>query len=154
MAVPDQTAAACANKHLNEVIARYGCSVTIHSDQGRCCESAIMAELCKLLEVKKTRTSQRNPKCNGQAERFNRSVLRMIKSYLQREQENWNLNLACLSFAYRSPLPQESSGPTQFILMMGREAHLPADLHTGVKAMKMEKYKDMGHMLKPNVACI
>ena len=36
MAVPDQTAATCANKLLNEVIARYGCPLTIHSDQGRC----------------------------------------------------------------------------------------------------------------------
>ena len=130
MAVPDQTAATCANKLLNEVIPRYGCPLTIHSDQGRCYESAIMAELCKLLEVKKTRTSPRNPKCNGQAERFNRSLLRMIKSYLRGEQENWDLNLGCLAFAYRST-PQESSGLTPFMLMMGREARLPAELMYG-----------------------
>ena len=49
MAVPDQTASTPVNKLLNEVIARCGCPLTIHSDQGRRYESAIMAELCKLL---------------------------------------------------------------------------------------------------------
>lgn len=130
MAVPDQTAFTCANKLLNEVISRYGCPLSIHSDQGRCYESSIFAELCTLLEIKKTRTSPRNPKCNGQAERFNRSLLRMIKSYLQGEQENWDLNLGCLAAAYRST-PQESTGLTPNLLMLGREVRLPAELMYG-----------------------
>ena len=54
----------------------------------------------------------------------------MIKSYLRGEQENWDLNLGCLAFAYRS-IPQESSGLTPFMLMMGREACLPAELMYG-----------------------
>jgi hypothetical protein len=35
MPIPDQTAQTCADKLLNEVISRYGCPVTIHTDQGR-----------------------------------------------------------------------------------------------------------------------
>ena len=85
MAVPGQTAKTCANKLLNEVIARYGCPLTILSDQGAAYESSIFHELCQLLEIRKTRTSNRNPRCNAQAERFNRSLLRMIKAYLQGE---------------------------------------------------------------------
>lgn len=130
MAVPDQTASTCANKLLNEVIARFGCPLTIHSDQGRSYESAIFAKLCKLLEIRKTRSSPRNPRCNGLAERFNRSLLRMIKSYLQGEQENWDLNLGCLAAAYRST-PQESTGLTPNLLMLGREVRLPAELMYG-----------------------
>ena len=129
-AVPDQTASTCANKLLNEVISRYGCPLSIHSDQGRCYESSIFAELCRLLEIKKTRTSPRNPECNGQAERFNRSLLRMIKSYLQGKQENWDLNLGCLAAAYRST-PQMSTGLTPNLLMLGREVRLPAELMYG-----------------------
>ena len=112
---------------LNEVIARYGCPLTIHSDQGRCYESAIFAELCKVLEIRKTRTSARNPRCNGQGERFNRSLLRMVKSYLKGEQENWDLNLGCLAAAYRAT-PQESTGLTPNLLLLGREVRLPAEL--------------------------
>ena len=81
--VPDQTATTCANVILNEVICRYGCPLALHSDQGRNYESEIFQQLCKLLEVRKTRTSARNPKANGQTERFNRTLLSMIKSYIR-----------------------------------------------------------------------
>ena len=138
MAVPDQTAATCANKLLNEVIARYGCPLTIHSDQGKCYESVIMAELCRLLEIRKTRTSPRNPRCNGQAERFNRTLLRMIKSYLQGEQKNWDPNLGSLAFAYWST-PQESSRHTPLMIMMGREACLPAEMMNGAQCNEYEE---------------
>ena len=35
IAVPDQTTTTCANVMLNEVIARFGCPLSLHSDQGR-----------------------------------------------------------------------------------------------------------------------
>jgi hypothetical protein len=41
LAVPDQTAETCASKILNEFISRWGCPLTIHSDQGRNYESKI-----------------------------------------------------------------------------------------------------------------
>ena len=82
-AVPDQTAVTTAEVILNEVIARFGCPYEIHSDQGRNFESQIFAELCRLLEVRKTRTSPGNPKCNGQTERFNKTLIRLIKAYLK-----------------------------------------------------------------------
>ena len=37
--VPDQTATTCAKILLNEIIARFGCPVDVHSDQGRNFES-------------------------------------------------------------------------------------------------------------------
>ena len=80
-AVPDQTANTCADVILNEVIARFGCPLSLHSDQGKNYESKILAELCQLLEVHKTCTSPGNPQCNGQAERFNQTLFKMIKAY-------------------------------------------------------------------------
>ena len=125
--VPDQTAVTCAQIILNEVICRLGCPLSIHSDQGRNYESQIFQELCKLLEIRKTRTSPKNPKCNGQTERFNRNLISMIKSYLRGEQENWDLNLGCLAGAYRAS-PHESTGLTPNILMLGREIRLPFEI--------------------------
>ncbi len=60
-AVPDQSAETTARVILNEVIARYGAPLSIHSDKGANYESKIFAELCQLLEIRKTRTTTRNP---------------------------------------------------------------------------------------------
>lgn len=64
-AVPDQTAATSADRILNDFIARYEYPYDLHSDQGRNYESIIFAELCQLLEIRKTSTVPGNPRCNG-----------------------------------------------------------------------------------------
>ena len=129
-AIPDQTAATCADRILNDVIARFGCPYDMHSDQGRNYESHIFQELCRLLEIRKTRTSVCNPRCNGQSERFNRTLVRMIKAYLCGEQTEWDRNLGCLAAAYRAT-PNESTALTPNLLMLGREVRLPAEVIFG-----------------------
>ncbi|MCG8045846.1 MAG: RNase H-like domain-containing protein [Candidatus Thiodiazotropha endolucinida] len=129
-ALPDQTAKTCARTLLNEVFARYGICNMLLSDQGRNFESSIFQELCQMLEIKKSRTSVRNPRCNGQTERFNKTLIRMIKAYLKDEQTDWDLNLGCLAAAYRST-PNESTQLTPNLLMLGREVRLPAELLHG-----------------------
>ena len=128
--VPDQTAVTCARFILNDVICRYGCPISFHSDQGRSYENEVFRELCELLEIRKTRTSARNPKGNGQTERFNRTLLSMIKSFLKGEQTNWDLNLGCLAGAYRAT-PNESTGLTPNLLLLGREIRFPIELTNG-----------------------
>ena len=128
--VPDMTAEVCASKILNEYISRWGCPLSIHSDQGRTYESKVFKELCRMLEISKTRTSVRNPKGNGQSERFNRTLLRMIKAYLCDEQEEWDLHLGCLAGAYRAT-PHEATKMTPNLMTMGREVRLPAELVFG-----------------------
>jgi transposase InsO family protein len=130
--VPDQTAVTCARVILMEVISRFGCPLSMHTDQGRNYERALFAELCRLLDIKKTRTTARNPRCNGQAERFNRTLLRMIKAYLKGEQEDWDLHLGCLAAAYRTT-PHDSTTLTPNLIVLGREVRLPAELVYGHK---------------------
>ena len=142
--VPDQSAQTCARVMLNEVISRYGCPLAIHSDQGRCYESNIFKELCKMLEVRKSRTSVRNPRCNGQAERFNKTMVRMVRSYLKGQQKEWDLNLGVLAGAYRAT-PNESTGLTPNLVMLGREVRLPAELiHSPGKARMIEGPQSYG----------
>ena len=141
--VSDMTAEVCATKLLNEVISRWGCPLAVHSDQGRTFESKVFRELCRMLEVRKTRTSVRNPRGNGQVERFNRTLLRMIKAYLCGEQEEWDLHLGCLAGAYRAT-PNESTGMTPNLLTMGREVRLPAELVFGSTNTSDEKITSYG----------
>ena len=121
------TAEICAQKILNEFISRWGCPLSVHSDQGRTYESQVFKQLCRMLEIRKTRTSPRHPQGNGQSERFNRTLLRMVKAYLCGEQRDWDLHLGCLAGAYRAT-PNESTKLSPNLLTIGREVRLPAEL--------------------------
>ena len=90
-------------------------------------ESAVFKQLCRMLEIRKTRTSPRHPQGNGQSERFNRTLLRMVKAYLCGEQRDWDLHLGCLAGAYRAT-PNESTKLSPNLLAIGREMRLPAEL--------------------------
>ena len=91
-----------------------------------------------MLEVRQTRTSVRNPRGNGQAERFNRTLLRMIKAYLRGEQRQWDLHLGCLAGAYRAT-PNESTRMTPNLFTISREVRLPEELVSGPPSPIMEK---------------
>ena len=114
--VPNMASEVCASKILNEYIARWGCPLSIHSDQGRTYESQSFKELCRMLEIRKTIKSVRNPTGNGQFERFNRTLLRMMQAYLCDEREEWDLHLGCLAGAYRAT-PREATKMTPIFLL-------------------------------------
>ena len=122
----DQTATTCAEKVI-EFISRFGCPYDLHTDQGSNFLSRIMKEICQLFEIRKTRTSPYNPRGNGQVERFNKTLVRMIKAYLKDEDKEWDKYLCCLAGAYRATV-HESTGYTPNMLMMGREVRLPVQL--------------------------
>lgn len=125
--VPDQTAHTSAKHLVDEVISRFGCPLDLHSDQGRNYESRLLKEVCDLLEIRKTRTTPRHPQCNGQTERFNRTLIQMIKAFIKDDQRDWDQHLGCLAAAYRSS-QHETTGFTPNFLMLGREVRLPGEL--------------------------
>ena len=108
-AIPDQTAVTCAVVLLTEVFSRLGTALDLHSDQGRNFESDIFAELCQLMEIRKTRTTARNPRCNGQTERFNSTLIRMLKCFIQGQHNDWDRYLGCLAGAYRASVHESTN---------------------------------------------
>ena len=128
--IPDQTAETCTQIILNEFVSRFGCPESLHSDQGSNFESEVFRQLCSLLEIKKTRTSVRNPKGNGQCERVHRTILQMIRAYLKDDQTEWDQHLGCIMSAYRASV-SESTGFTPNMMMLGREVKTPANLIFG-----------------------
>ena len=126
-ALPSQTAEDCAEHIVDDVIARYGCPLDLHSDQGRNYEAKLLKEICALLEIRKTRSSAKHPQGNGQTERFNHTIVQMIKAFLKNEQKDWDVHLSCLAAAYRSAR-HETTGFTPNLLFLGREVRLPGEL--------------------------
>jgi len=152
LAVPNQSAEECARRLVDEVISRWGAPLSIHTDQGTSFQGRLFQELCRILEIKKTRTSARNPRGNGQVERFNRSLLKMIRAYIADEQSDWDLYLGCLAGAYRAT-PHESTSLTPNMMMLGREVRMPGDVMFGqVVVEKAENPAEYAMNLRSRIA--
>ena len=128
-AIPNQ-AAIVAEKLFSEFVCRFGVLHELHSDQGINFESKVMVEVCKLLDIEKNRTLPLHPQSDGQVERYNPTLIEMLRGKLQENQEEWDLQLQTCMVAYRSSV-HESTGETPNMLLQGREIELPLDVITG-----------------------
>ncbi|CAG2216575.1 unnamed protein product [Mytilus edulis] len=59
-------------------------------------------EVCKLLEIHKTRSTSYRPCSNGIIERFNATLEGMIRSFVNKNANDWDLHIGILMAAYRS----------------------------------------------------
>ena len=76
--IPNQETKTVAEKLLNEMFFRFSLPDQILSDQGRQFESALITELCNVLQIQKSRTTPYNPQADGLVERSNRTLLSML----------------------------------------------------------------------------
>ena len=80
--LPNQEASTVASKLVDEVFLRFSVPEQLHSDQGRQFESQLLSEICKLLKITKTKTTPYHPQCDGLVERFNRTLLNMLATFV------------------------------------------------------------------------
>lgn len=130
-ALPDAKAVTVAKRLVDDFICRFGIPLELHSDQGSNFESQVFSEVCTLLKIHKTRTTPYNPKSDGLVERFNKTVMSIVAKLLHETdgQKNWDEHLAFATSAYRAT-PQESTGESPNMMMLGRETRMPIDLTT------------------------
>ena len=65
LAIKDMEAVTIARCLVNEVICRFGVPDSLHTDQGKNFESALVKEICEMLGIKKTRTTPYHPQSDG-----------------------------------------------------------------------------------------
>ena len=111
----------------NGFFSRFGLPRQLHSDQGRNFESRLVAELCKITGVYKTRTTPFHPRSDGQTERANRTILQMLRTTAEDNPADWPNRLPAILAAYRMT-PHSSTGVSPNKAMLGREVLLPCTL--------------------------
>ena len=126
-ALPDITAETVADKLSTEWITRYGAPVVLHSDQGRNFESDLFKCLCQVWDIHKSRTARYKPNSNGLVEKQNRTLKKMLQSYVDDNPKSWEDHLPFVTMAYRAS-PHQSSKCSPNLLMFGEEIRLPVDL--------------------------
>ena len=82
IALQDATAPVVAAALDERVFCYMGLPEQIHTDQGAQFKSQLMAELCQLWRVEKTRTTPYHPQANGMVERNNRLLGDSLRAML------------------------------------------------------------------------
>ena len=106
----------------------------LHSDQGRDFEGKVIKSSCQFAGIRKSRTTPYHPQGNGQSERFNRTLLTMLGTLDQDNKSRWPEYLSPLVYAYNCT-KHSTTAFSPFLLMFGRESHLPIDVALGVNSV-------------------
>ena len=93
------------------------------TDRGTQFEGFLFTEVCKVAKITKLRTTSYHPQCNSNSERFNSTLINMIKTLEYEDKVQLTKHLNTLCSAYNSTL-HSSTGFSLHWLMMGRKPRL------------------------------
>ncbi|XP_052797464.1 uncharacterized protein LOC128229702 [Mya arenaria] len=126
----NQKAVTTARALYEQFIVHYSFPEQLHSDQGRNFESRVIKELCRIAGVRKTRTTPFHPIGNPSAERFNRTLMRMLGTLSDDHKGNWKEFVPALVQAYNAT-KSSSTGYSPHFLMFGWHPRLSVDAFLG-----------------------
>ena len=112
------------------LVCRFGIPYAIVSDNGRQFDNKLLNSFCTDLQIKQPHSSPAHPQANGQAEVMVRTVLRNLKTRLEKAKGLWVDELPGVLWAYRTT-PRTPTGETPFSLAFGTEAVIPVELAFG-----------------------
>lgn len=102
---------------------KFGFPEKIHHDMGREFENQLMEQLQRVCAVRGSHTTPYHPMGNGQVERFNRTLLSMLRTLNDANKADWKNSLSKMVHAYNCTRC-ESTGFSPYYLLFGRSPQL------------------------------
>ena len=124
--VKDQTAHTAAETLRNGYFGLFGAPAYLVSDQGKAFTGHVITHLCELYGVQKLRTSPYHAQTNGQVERMNQTIIRMIGKLEEDRKACWSKHLPELLLAYNATC-SAVTGYSPYYLIFSRWPRIPVD---------------------------
>ena len=113
------TSLAVARAFCKAWVFNYGPPKVLLTDNGTQFTATFFRNVCRILRIHKVFTTEYHPQTNGQAERFNRTIVAAIRNYVSDSQRDWDEWLGPLTYAYNTQV-HRSTGTTPFDLVLSR----------------------------------
>jgi hypothetical protein len=125
--IQKQDAETVAREFVKHVILKVGTPKTILTDQGTNFMSDTFKNICKMLRIKKLRTTPFHPESNGSLERSHRVLKEYLRHYIREDQNNWDEWVPYAVYVYNTTT-HVATGYTPFELVYGFKSELPSNL--------------------------
>ena len=124
--VKDQMACTATEMLRNGYFGLFGAPAYLVSDQGKAFTGHLISNLCELFGVEKLRTLPYHAQTNGQVERMNQTITRMIGKLEQDKKTHWSEHLPEMLAAYNGTR-SAVTGYSPYFLLFGRKSRMPVD---------------------------
>ena len=134
--IEDQTAETCERVYTTQSFSQNGTGTQLITDQSPAFMSSCFQGTCKVLGIRRTRTTSYHPASNGMMERWYKDLHMALSHYINAANTNWDTIAPFFLMAHRAQ-PLSVTGYSPFYLMHGREMLLPGN--DNLKARRVQE---------------
>ena len=127
------------NFEWKNIVCRFGIPRVLVSDNGKQFDNKAFRDFCQQLSIKNHYSSLARPQANGQVEVANRSLLKLIKTWLEQAKGIWPDELLSVLWVYHTTT-RTSTRETPFKLAFGTKTMIPSEVR--LTSLRLDHYNN------------
>ena len=125
----------------------FGTPLRIHCDSGREFDNSLLRDLCLLYDIKLTFSSVGHPQSNGSVERFNATLLEMIRAHMTKNPKEHPLTILPYAIICYNNTKNKTTGFTPYELVFGHTSGRPPETLYNEKSLVTKYIRDLRNKL-------